>query len=663
MKPLEVMVTSGGTIAKIDDVRHIGNFSKGTTGALIAEEFLRAGAVVRYVHNRQSRKPFISRLDIDPALPLEDEIERIRAVHGEFQLFAGNLHEYPFETFHEYYETIKELLASESIDAVVLAAAVSDYGVKQQEGKLSSDLDEVTLTLVRNPKVISLVKEWNPRVFQVGFKLLAEAGIEELIDTAYRHGIKNHSNLTVANTIYGGDFKQRATVLITPEKGMVPISLSELAPELVKTVTRRVSKRHYRTQIKVDPSYQDMLSDEMSDFKAHVGRLHRLNLFEPYFQGSDMEFGFLATRVPSGGFLITGRGSNKAKMPPDHIVHVTGVDFEGRTLYVTSNGKKASLNANVAAKLFEERPDSNVIFHAHVFPGIENRTSIDYAPGTEEDVQEVTSRFQNGERIVELHNHGIIALGESLDEAIATLDVEPAYTKFPELYDAIYHRFQQSPDFLKLVSLRAGPDERVLDLAAGTGDVTAQLLQQGYRNVSIADRSDGMLNVALEKAGCTLPAYVTSMEDLYVPEEQDAIIIRQAINYLMTYEGFVTGASRMHDVLASGGRLIFNAPNFTGSEDYTERTEEYNYDGWQVRVKEMNLVEGRTLTHTQNCLLIRKDGSDIRRVYDLNRFGLFTKDEFIEGLREAGFSRIDVLGKGLREHSPDSRTLYIVAEK
>jgi phosphopantothenoylcysteine synthetase/decarboxylase len=41
---LEILVTSGGTRTKLDDVRHLGNDSNGTSGAIIAEEFLKAGA-------------------------------------------------------------------------------------------------------------------------------------------------------------------------------------------------------------------------------------------------------------------------------------------------------------------------------------------------------------------------------------------------------------------------------------------------------------------------------------------------------------------------------------------------------------------------------------------------------------------------------------------
>ena len=214
---LEVIVTSGGTISKIDDVRHIGNFSGGTTGALIAEEFLRSGATVHYVYGKGAKRPFKSPLVVDHLKSIDGEIERIRQAHKEYNEHAFRLHEYGIETFEEYYDTVKGLLTEKSADAIVLAAAVSDYGARTQSGKISSDLDTMQLELIRNPKVISSVKQWDPRVYQVGFKLLTDVSIDELIDVAYKNGIKTHSNLTVANTVLGGDFKQRATVMITPE--------------------------------------------------------------------------------------------------------------------------------------------------------------------------------------------------------------------------------------------------------------------------------------------------------------------------------------------------------------------------------------------------------------------------------------------------------------
>lgn len=660
---LEVIVTSGGTISKIDDVRHIGNFSRGTTGALIAEEFLRSGATVHYVHSREAKKPFRSGLVVDPSKPLDEEVERVSAAHQEFNAHSSRLHEHRIETFEDYHDTVQRLLTKEPVDAIVLAAAVSDYGARTQTGKIGSDLDIMQLELVRNPKVISLVKQWNPRVYQVGFKLLSEVGLDQLIDVAYQNGIKNHSNLTVANTIIGGDFKQRATVLITPEKGLMPVSLSDLAPRLVEVVNQRVSKQHYRTRVTNDPNYAENLATEILQFRDDVQRLYQLNLFEPYFEDSGMQFGFLATRVPQGGFLITSRGSDKKNIPVEDIVYVPNVDFDSRTVYVTSSGKKASLNANVVAKLFDEHPDVNIIIHSHVFPGVENQTTVDYSPGTQEDVDEVAKHLRGDNRIVELANHGIIALGSGLEDAIATLDVEPAYNNFPEYYDAIYARFQGSTEFVDLVSRVVQKDESILDLAAGTGEVTSQLVERGYQSIAMADRSTGMSGVALKKIGRDIPAFETTMQQVDVEGKYDAIVVRQAINYLMTYEGLVEGFRAMHETLNEEGRLVFNAPNYNGQSEYGERDLEYDHGNFHVKVKEMNAVDGNIITHTQHCVLTKHDGSDIKKIYDMNRFGLFTADEFTQALQEAGFKDVKLLGKGLQDYVHESRTLYCVATK
>ena len=74
---LEVLITSGGTAAKIDDVRHLGNFSEGTTGSLIAEEFLKNNYVVHYVYGKHAKRPFREELKMDPQKPKEEELERV----------------------------------------------------------------------------------------------------------------------------------------------------------------------------------------------------------------------------------------------------------------------------------------------------------------------------------------------------------------------------------------------------------------------------------------------------------------------------------------------------------------------------------------------------------------------------------------------------------
>jgi phosphopantothenate---cysteine ligase (CTP) len=661
MSKLEVIITSGGTVSMLDDVRHIGNFSTGTTGSLIAEEFLKAGSTVHYVYGAGAKRPFRGKLVVDPDIPFEDQLERLKADFEQFNSVKSQLKEYSIRTFEEYFDTVKNLVTGTNSDVIVLAAAVGDYGGPGKEGKISSDKDFLNLSLPKNPKVISLIKGWKPNIFQVGFKLLSRATLDELIDTAYQHGIKNHNNLTVANTLIEGSFKHRATVLITPEKGLVPVSIEKVAPRLVEMVSQRASKQHYKTVVVNDVYYLADMEVETSQFRDYVKKLYSLNLFEPYFGESSMDFGFVAMRVSHGGFIITSRGSNKQDMPSSDIVYVPLVNFEKRTVYASSLGNKPSLNTNVAAAIFSERPDAKIILHAHVFPGIANKTSADYAPSTQEDVDEVIKHLGN-QSIVELVNHGIISVGANLDDIVKTLDVEPAYVNFPEFYDAIYARFQKNTDLADLISSSVKPQESVLDLAAGTGDLSKQLMEKGYQNISLADRSAGMLDVAKNKLGAEVKAHVASMQKMEVNESYDAIVVRQAINYLMDYNGLVEGFKAMHAHLNDGGRLIFNAPNPVGA-NYGPKTQQYEYGDYNVKVVEMNAVEGTTLIHTQQCTLMKKDGSDIRKLYDLNRFGLFTKDEFESALKDAGFSSASFLGKGFKEFSPESRTIYCVASK
>ena len=238
-KELEVMITGGGTISKIDDVRHIGNFSSGTTGALIAEEFLKNGAKVHYIHSKNAVMPFKRNLYLDPKKNLKEELGRLEKEYKEYKEYSSFLENWSFLTFGEYYGTVRGVLMSNSIDVVVLVAAVSDYSAVKKEGKISSDKENLKIELKKNPKVISLIKKWNPYVFQVGFKLLSGVSDEELIETAYRHGLKNKSDITVAN-ILPRKLKKGSTYFVFPEKQSIPIKRSDLASKLVKHVNKRI---------------------------------------------------------------------------------------------------------------------------------------------------------------------------------------------------------------------------------------------------------------------------------------------------------------------------------------------------------------------------------------------------------------------------------------
>ena len=69
------------------------------------------------------------------------------------------------------------------------------------ESKISSASDYQVLFLKKTPKIISLVKQWNPKILLVGFKLLVNVSKEELFEVARTSLKRNQADLIVANDL------------------------------------------------------------------------------------------------------------------------------------------------------------------------------------------------------------------------------------------------------------------------------------------------------------------------------------------------------------------------------------------------------------------------------------------------------------------------------
>ena len=203
-RPIRVLVTGGGTIAPIDEVRQITNVSTGSFSAQLAEAFLGLGAEVWHVFSPNALQPLkrLAQFDLATLNP-SAEFARLRALHERWEREADRLHLVPLPhgTVAEYAETVRFLLTNQQIDAVLLAMAVSDYEPVPFMGKRPSDLQELNVTCFRTPKVIRSVRGWAPSVFLVGFKLLVGAEESELIRVAQQACQVNEADLTVSNDL------------------------------------------------------------------------------------------------------------------------------------------------------------------------------------------------------------------------------------------------------------------------------------------------------------------------------------------------------------------------------------------------------------------------------------------------------------------------------
>lgn len=644
---LHIVVTSGGTDVPIDDVRVISNISSGTTGALITETALERGHSVDLLRHRHAKRPFERDLRADPNTEdINAEAERIRGELTRIAPLMSHFTDRPQSDFDAYHAEVLRAVADPSVDVAIMSRAASDFGVKKTDGKISSDKDGLHLEMTPLPKIISEIIPSRRDIFLVGFKYLAEGtSPDALIEAAYKSLLRDKQDLAVANAGRMGT-DQLLTYLVTLEKGVIPVGArGNLQEVLLETIEQRHSKKHYKTELKkVDELPVNL--EEVNGFLGEIHRLSHLALFAEYLRGDREEFGFVAKRT-GRGTLITGRGSSKSKASVDDLALITGIDEARRVMTVESTGGKAALNANVAHRIMEEREDVNYIVHSHIpLPGADHAT-MQSSPGTQEDWDRMKDLVKSGSQVIYQPGHGVIVLLKSLDELVPMLSEKNIYAARPEYYDSAYARFQKSPRFMEIVKDGLARNGKYLDLAGGTGEVTRQLVDEGFSDITIADASGKMLQVAREK----LPELeedrfqIKAMEEMDDEGVYDGIFIRQAVNYI-PQDRLADVFTRLKRAMKSGGRLVFNSFVAEGLVSDLKEVRREQVGPTITLTREGNIIENGTVIHGQRTEVFDVKSGAYEIVYDLNKFNMYDATTFEQALKDGGFEDIEVIQEG-----------------
>ena len=156
-----VMVTGGGTIEKIDDVRFISNFSSGKMASALATALYCRGADVNLISTK-----FEDNIPQDMhTIDVEDSAEMSEYLTDSIRIAKKGKLSKP------------SLIGSEQVHLIqkkpylFMAAAVSDYIPKfPQDGKLKKDIlgDEFELSLTKNSDILNTVNKEG--IVTVGFK-------------------------------------------------------------------------------------------------------------------------------------------------------------------------------------------------------------------------------------------------------------------------------------------------------------------------------------------------------------------------------------------------------------------------------------------------------------------------------------------------------------
>lgn len=234
---MKILITSGGTSEPIDQVRAITNQSTGRLGAQIAQAFLEAGFSVTLLTTQNAVKPsahpklqqILIKTTKDLEEALQDQVPQHQVlIHSMAVSDYRPLQMVPLEQVQEA-ANLQSFLESD-----------------QKEGKHSSAADHQVIFLEKTPKLIQKVKDWNPDLRLIGFKLLVSVSPEELISVAQASLEKNRADLIVANDLSQIDQDQHPAFLVGPDTIEQAKTKQEIAQKLLDFILNNISNQNTR---------------------------------------------------------------------------------------------------------------------------------------------------------------------------------------------------------------------------------------------------------------------------------------------------------------------------------------------------------------------------------------------------------------------------------
>ena len=180
---MQIVISGGPASEPIDQVRFITNQSTGELAVKLAQRFLAAG----------------------------HKVELLLGRGASYRLATARY----FQTNEDLHRLLSEVAARVPVDAVLHAAALSDFGMAKatvsgrasDSPKISSDAESVELRLVPKPKLIRLLRELFARAYIVGWKFELEGTSTDVVQEGIRQIELNRTNACVLNgSAFGSGF-------------------------------------------------------------------------------------------------------------------------------------------------------------------------------------------------------------------------------------------------------------------------------------------------------------------------------------------------------------------------------------------------------------------------------------------------------------------------
>jgi phosphopantothenate---cysteine ligase (CTP) len=172
---MRIVITGGPASEPIDKVRFITNQSTGELAVKLAQSFSAAGHHVDLFLGRGAT----------------------------WRLESATY----FQTNEDLCRLLGEMSDRGAVDAVLHAAALSDFGVAQriisgrpiESAKISSDAETIELRLVPKPKLIWRLREWFAGAYIIGWKFELEGTAGDAVKEGVQQIELNRTNACVVN--------------------------------------------------------------------------------------------------------------------------------------------------------------------------------------------------------------------------------------------------------------------------------------------------------------------------------------------------------------------------------------------------------------------------------------------------------------------------------
>ena len=243
-----------------------------------------------------------------------------------------------------------------------------------------------------------------------------------------------------------------------------------------------------------------------------------------------------------------------------------------------------------------------------------------------------------------------------------------AYHELARSYDRLTNDvdYRATVEFYTRILEREGVKPRTaVDLACGTGSVTAILAEMGMDTIGV-DMSEEMLTVAMEKVMDLEkpPRFICQkLQELRLPRAVDlAVCALDSLDYVTNPEDCAEAIRRVYKVLNPGGIFIFdvNTPEKLRAMDGQVFLDEDDdvYCVWRGEFDE------ETNICSYGMDLFQRQGNVWHRSFEEHREYAYSQEQLTEYLKATGFTHIEVYADRLFEAPREGeQRIYFKARK